>query len=428
MRVIVAFLLPLCAVQAQDAPPTFTISVEQGWRLSADTELDFPSIQEGDLVAGLTPKFTLKTSMNWPMRDRDGRVMTKPTQAAAWKTNGDPLKLEASLAVFPDGACTLKLKKVDYVDRNNRCTIELEDDKVRTVDLGGKGKWSGSRKEWSGRVVVLETGLRDLYLKATTPQKASAGKDAVGLDIAGDTKAAWRLYVTTSIEDQLAIMVLCRLDGIRVEPEKWPAEVADGPERPKALARALLDRLQAQARGTFATEPAKAKPGTTLKDQPWKGTELAVPYPGWMDGRAWCAERLKPVDDAKERLRGMTVEPNGKNSTTMRTRILDPGVWRSAVEDEAKKLRQMVPVEVPSKAPAFADALLPRTHVAGTPTYDYKEKSVAKDGQVQSTEADVAGLIRDFEVIFFHSGPDTNVWRSSTLRLETWYKGRLKRD
>jgi hypothetical protein len=213
-----------------------------------------------------------------------------------------------------------------------------------------------------------------------------------------------------------------------MEPEKWPAEVADGPERPKALARSLIDRIQAQARGTFATEPAKAKPGATLKDQPWKGTELAVPYPGWMDGRAWCAERLKPVDDAKERLRGMTVETNGKNSTTMRTRILDPGVWRSAVEDEAKKLRQMVPVEVPGKAPSFTDALLPRTHVGGTPTYDYKEKSVAKDGQVQSSEADVAGIIKDFEVIFFCSGGDMNVWRTSTIRLETWYKAKIKRD
>jgi hypothetical protein len=428
MRVVVAFLLCLGPALAQDAPPTFTVSVEQGWRLSADTEVDFPNIQENDLVAGLTPKFTLKTSMNWPMRDREGRVMTKPTLSAAWKTNGDPVKIDATMAVFPDGGCTLTLKKVDSSDRSNRCTIELDADKVRTVDLGGKGKWSGSRKEWSGRVGILEAALRETYLKATTPQKSAAGKDSVGLDIAGDTKAAWRLYVTTSIEDQLAILILCRLDGIRVEPEKWLTEIADGPERPKALARALIDRIQAQARGTFATEPAKAKPGATLKDQPWKGTELAVPYPGWMDGRAWCAERLKPVDDAKERLRGMTVETNGKNSTTMRTRILDPGVWRSAVEDEAKKLRQMVPVEVPGKAPSFTDALLPRTHVGGTPTYDYKEKSVAKDGQVQSSEADVAGIIKDFEVIFFCSGGDMNVWRTSTIRLETWYKAKIKRD
>jgi hypothetical protein len=31
-------------------------------------------------------------------------------------------------------------------------------------------------------------------------------------------------------------------------------------------------------------------------------------------------------------------------------------------------------------------------------------------------------------VIFFYSGPDMNVWRTSTIRLETWYKSRVKRD
>src|SRR3982751_3371783 len=137
---------------AQDSPeggpPTFSVMVEQGWRLSADSEVDFPNIQENDLVAGLNPKFTLKTSMNWPVRDRDGRIMVKPKGSAAWKTNGDPIKLDASLTIFPDGACRLKLRKVEYADRSQRYWIEFQADKVSTLDLGGAGKWTGSRPEW----------------------------------------------------------------------------------------------------------------------------------------------------------------------------------------------------------------------------------------------------------------------------------------
>jgi hypothetical protein len=428
MRMMLAFLLCLAQGVAQTEPPSYSVSVEQGWRFSADGEVDFPNVQENELVAGLNPKFTLKTSMNWPARDRDGRIMVKPKGFAAWKTNGDPLKLEASLTLHPDGACALSLKRIEYSERLQRAIIEFDSDKVRTVDLGGKGKWAGTRAEWSGRLAILETAGRETYLKAVTPQKPAAGKESIGLDIAGDTRAGWRLFVTTSLEDQLAVLILARLDGVRLEKDKWPAGLEEGPERPKMLARALLDRLQAQARGTFATEAARTQPGRVLKDKPWKATELAIPTPGWIDGREWAKDKLKPLEEAHERLRALTEEQNGKNSATKRTTVLDPGVWRRAVEDEAKTLRQGIAVAIPSGPPEFADALLPRTRESGKATYDYKEKSSVQDGQVLSSDADVYGVVPDLEAIFFSSGPDMNVWRGSWIRLETWYRSKIKRD
>ncbi len=433
MRVTAALLLCLLGTaRAQDAPAggplAYSVTIEQGWRLSADSEVDFPNIQENELVAGLNPKFSLKTSMNWPARDRDGRILVKPKGSAAWKTNGDPIKLDASLSIFPDGACQLKPKKIEYTDRSQRYWIDFQADKVNTQDLGGSGKWSGSRTEWAGRLAFVESALRDSYLRAVTPQGPAAAKEKVSLDIAGDTKAGWRLFATSSLEDQLAILILARLDGVRLERDTWPAGISGGPERPKALARALIDRVQAQARGTFAPDPAKSPPGRLLKNQAWKGTELAIPYPGWMDGRQWAKDRLQPVEEARERLRSMTEETNGKNSTTKRLRVLDPGVWRTAVEDEAKSLRQASPVVIPTRPCTFDDALLPRTYAQGTPTYDFREKSSAKDGQVESSDTDVAGLISDFEVIFFYSGAGMNCWRTSIIRLETWYKSKLKRE
>lgn len=429
MRISLLLIFVLAATApAQDGPPTYSVSVEQGWKISADGEVDFPNVQESDLVAGLNPKFTLKTSLNYPTRDRDGRVMVKPKGYAAWKSNGDPIKMDAFLTLHPDGACALALKRIEYSERLQRAVIEFEADKVRTVDLGGKGKWQGSRADWSGRLAILETAVRETYLRAVTPQKPAAGKETVGLDIAGDTKAGWRLFVTTSLEDQLMVLLLARLDGVRLEKDKWPAELSDGPERPRMLARALLDRLQAQARGTLAPEAARTQPGRLLKDKPWMATELAIPTPGWMDGREWAKDRMKPLEEAHERLRAMTEETNGKNSTTKRVAILDPGVWRSAVEEEAKRLRQGVVVPVPARPPAFADALLPRTRESGKATFDYKEKSSVQDGQVQSSEADISGFIPDLEAIFFSSGADMNVWRGSLIRLETWYKSKLKRE
>ena len=124
----------------------------------------------------------------------------------------------------------------------------------------------------------------------------------------------------------------------------------------------------------------------------------------------------------------MTEETNGKNSTTKRPAILDPGVWRSAVEEEAKRLRQGLVVNAPSGPASFDDALLPRTRNSGNATYDYKEKSTVQDGVVQASDADVSGFIPDLEAIFFVSGADMNVWRGSVIRLETWYKSKLKRE
>src|SRR5258708_20387441 len=117
VRIRLIRILSLGEEAAEGGPPTYSVSVEQGWKIAADGEVDFPNVQESDLVAGLNPKFTLKTSLNYPVRDRDGRVMVKPKGYAAWKSNGDPLKMEAPLTVHPYGACALALRKVEYSER-----------------------------------------------------------------------------------------------------------------------------------------------------------------------------------------------------------------------------------------------------------------------------------------------------------------------
>jgi hypothetical protein len=154
------------------------------------------------------------------------------------------------------------------------------------------------------------------------------------------------------------------------------------------------------------------------------GGEMAIPTMGWKDGRGWIAERMKPIDDARARLKALA--DASERTGFGRDAFLDPDAWRAAVEDEARTLRKTMALPVPDRASGLDDLLLPRTRAAGPATYEFKEKSDVGDGKVQSSEADVRGTFNDVEVFFFHSGQ--NLWKTSFVKVETWYRGKVKRD
>jgi hypothetical protein len=143
---------------------------------------------------------------------------------------------------------------------------------------------------------------------------------------------------------------------------------------------------------------------------------------GWEDGSLWARERLGPIEQARARLRALA--ENFGRSGLSRESYLPPEVWQAAVEDEAKKLRRIIPVSVLDHPATLADALTPRIRNLGAATYDFKEKIALEEGLLHSSESDTRGAAQ-LEVVFFHSG--LNVWRTSVVRLETWYKSKIIR-
>ncbi|MBI3857562.1 MAG: hypothetical protein HY293_17920 [Planctomycetes bacterium] len=420
---VAAFACLLSSAFGQDAgPPRFAFSVEQGWTLTADSEGDFPDIQENDLQQDLNPRFRPPlTRPSFPARDRDNRP--RPRNRTIPLSRKDPLKLEGSVAILPRGACRPAFKRIEYWDRTQRYWIEFTDDKVRTHELGGVEKWSGTRTEWAARLEKLETSFLEAHFKVMTPQKP-APAERLGLEGSAAPEPAWRLFVGMSLEEQLAILALARLDGATLDRVSWPAGFARYPDRSLMLARALLDRMLAQADGTFAPEPARARPGRALKNEAWLGTEVAIPSFQWPDGRPWAAERLKPVEEARARLRALADASNVRRIGP--PPYLDPDAWRAAVEEEAKALRKLYRAAPTDRAASPDDALLPRTRAVGTGTYDLREKTELKEGVLISSEADVRGHGHDIEIFYFHSGQ--NLWKTSVVQLETWYKAKVRRE
>src|SRR6185503_19962199 len=173
---LLASLLPALAQDRQDAPAdrqNFTFTVEQGWSLSTDVDGDFPDVRENGLQEGLNPRFRPPlTRPTFSNRDRDNKVRprgrgtpgARTTTAALGsgrRTSKDPLKLEGSLVLLPDGAVLLQWKRLEYWDHTQRYWIEFEAEKIRTHELGGVQKWSGTRADWSARLEKLETAFID---------------------------------------------------------------------------------------------------------------------------------------------------------------------------------------------------------------------------------------------------------------------------
>lgn len=417
---------------AQDSPRpadlVYSFTAEQGWLLSVENERNLFAVSEREVAQGITPN--LRLSQN-PQGPQSPPVVNPPTTAKpAPKTappkspsgapivyrrlQGEPFKAEGLLTLRADGSVSFAHQKLHYSDGGQRWWIEFEKEKVRTSDLGGAGKWSGTRAEWLLRLESLEKALLEAYVRVVTPQPPEEPRAAIGLVPAGQDSGR-RLYVASCLEEQLALLLLARLEGAALGKTLWPAEVAKVPPRAIAAARAFVDRLVLQAAGEVAPAKVRAARGRSVKDQPWDGQGPAVPAFQWGDGAGWMAEQAKPLQEARRRLEELAAQT--------RSTGIDPVAWGAAVRAECVRLEENYKIAIGAR-PALDALLLPRVLASGRATYDFKEDLDAKDGKVASSQADSLGLVREMEVAYFVSG--LNRWHASRVRIETLYRGQVR--
>jgi hypothetical protein len=418
-------------VAAQDPPRpadlVYTFTAEQGWALSVENERELFTVSERELTQGITPNLRLSQDPSGTSTPLVNPPTVKPSPKPApakpaagapivyRRIQGEPFKVEGTLTLRGDGTVSLAYRKLHYSDSGQRWWIEFEKDKVRTTDLGGSGKWSGTRAEWLQRLEALEKALGDTYVRALTPQPADEPRPAIGLVPSGQDSGR-RLYVASCLEEQLSLLLLARLEGAALGKTLWPAEVAKYPPRAIAGTRAFVDRLVLQATGEIAPLKVRSTRTRSVKDLAWDAQGPAVPAFSWGDGAAWMAEQGKPLQESRRRLEDLA------NQT--RLTGIDPVAWGAAVRAELSRLEDQQKTAPAVKPAGFEGLLLPRVLAAGRATYDFKEELDAKDGKVASSEADSLGLVRDLEVAFFVSG--ANRWHASRVRVETVYKGQVK--
>lgn len=429
----IGFLVALAALRgaaAQEPPArtvtadvTFTFTVEQGWSLTAESERELFSVTERDLVQGLTPTFRLNPNQpnpNTPFRTTNPNPRPAPQNPSTFRrTRGDPLKAEGGVTLHADGKAVFSFQKIEYWDASQRWWIEFEAQKIRTFELGGVNKWRGTRPEWIARLEDLEKACIDKYLKAVTPQKPEDLRAQIGL-VPTAQEPGRRLFVTQCLEEQLAILLLARLDGAPLTRTLWPAECAKYPPRAIQITRGLIDRLVAQCSGELAPPKVKSSRNRSVKDAAWDGPIAALPVFGWSDGVAWAAEQAKPMQEARRRLGELA------NQSTLNGGIAEL-VWADSVRRELQSVEQALAIAVPARFPSVQDPLLePRLLALGKGVYDCKEDLDLKDGKVTASTLEAQGVMKEMEVAFFMSG--TNRWRASRIRFESWYHGRVKRQ
>ncbi len=410
---LILTLAALSLSRAQDAPGetgtrdvVYSITVEQGWTLTAETERALIQVTDRDVARGLQPTFRPPRTAD--ERDastrflpRDPAELTNPARAFPRGRN-DPLHLEGTLTVHGDGTSTFSFRRIEYWDNVQRWWIEADGPKVRTGELGGLQKWSGSRGEWLDRLGKLETSFVDAYLKAVTPQAAPEAKPYIGL-AAGGQEAGRRLFVTFCLEDQLAVLLLARLDGVRFSTVAWPETAAAYPPRAVEIARALVDRIGRQAAGD-------RMPAKTRKSMAWDGDGDLVPHFHLADGAAWAVEQARPLEAARRRLEALA------SGSFAAGGILE-SAWNGEVRRERILAQEALRIRLPERPLTVADPLLvPRRLTAGTGAFEV-------DGS--GAKVEIRGAVRDMDVAFFVSG--ANPWRVSRVRFDAWYKAEVKR-
>ena len=251
-----------------------------------------------------------------------------------------------------------------------------------------------------------------------TPQRPDDLKGQIGLAPAPQ-ETGRRLYVTQCLEEQLAVLLLSRLDGAIITRTLWPAEVAKYPARAIQIARSLIDRLMLQCSGELTPPKLKASRSRSIHDAPWDGSIAALPTFPWTDGAAWAAEQTKPFEEARKRLSDLATASATNGG-------IDDQTWNNAITRELQTL-STVAVTVPARPATPQDALFqPRLLAPGKGIFDCKEDLDAKEGRVASDDLEAHGLIKDMDVAYFVSG--SNRWHASKIRLETWYHGKVKRQ
>jgi hypothetical protein len=435
MRWAAAVLGASLAAAAQEPAPradlVFTFTAEQGWALTVEGERDLFAVTERELTQGLQPNIRLGNTPPPPPvpqprtnppppRPKEPPPLPGSRPAAGSMTykriQGDPFKVDGTLTLRADGTVSLAFQKISYADSGQRWWIEWEKEKLRTSELGGPGKWSGTRAEASSRLESIEKGLTEMYLRAVSPQKPEEARPSVGLAPSAHEPGR-RLYVQMCLEEQLGLLLLARLEGAPLGKTLWPAEVAKFPPRAIGVARSVVDRLVLQAAGEIAPLKVRTARGRSVKDQPWDGQGPAVVAPGWMDGTAWAAEQRKPFQEAHRRLADLAAATSATG--------IDASAWGSAVQRELDRLEEGARLALPARLPGVQDPLLvPRILAPARATYDFKEDLDVKEGKAVSSHAESLGLLRDLDLAYFVSGP--NRWRAGKVRLETLYKGQVK--
>lgn len=402
----------------------FSFAVEQSWILRTGGERDVAPTTERELTRGLTP---LIRPPGTPVNPNNPPVIPPPPPPAkeerplreTWAQHGrsEPFKLEGDVTLRADGTAVFTFRKIEYRDKSQRWWIEFEEQKIRAIEVGSVAKWQGTRQQWLARLETLETAFIEQYLRAVTPQEPKDTGGRLGLPIVAAEENGQRLFVTGALEEQLSALLLCRLDGFTLEKARWPADAGKYPPRVLEMARSLVERILAQCSGELAPAKARAARGRSVKEQPWDPKSAVAPAFQWADGRGWAAERRKIFDDARSRLSDLATR-----SYTVAG--IDDQTWRNAVKRELDAIQDGLTVRPAAKV-RLQDACTPRTVEAGKAVYDFKEDLEERDGKLFSSRAESHGALVDAEVAFFASG--ANRWRLARARLDTWYKGQVKR-
>jgi hypothetical protein len=405
------------------ADVTFAFTVEQGWSMTAESDRELFTTTERELTQGINPSIRLDPNQPNPpttVRNRNVPAREGPANPSTFRrTRGDPLKIEGSVTLQAEGKATFTFQKIEYWDSSQRWSIEVESQKIKTLELGGTSRWKGTRQEWTARLDELEKAFIDKYLKTVTPQRPEDLKAQIGL-VPAAQEPGRRLYVTQCLEEQLAVLLLARLDGAIITRSLWPAECAKYPPKSIQVTRSLIDRLMAQCAGELAPPKVKASRSRSVQNAAWDSPIAALPVFAWPDGVAWAAEQTKPFEESRRRLADLATQ-SGLNGG------IDLITWSNTVQRELRGLQQPAGLAVPAKPASIQDALLePRLLALGKGVYDCKEDLDLKEGKVTADELEASGLMKEIEVAFFVSGP--NRWHASKIRYESWYHGKVKRQ
>ena len=430
---LLALLAAAMPAPAQDRPgrtrsseSVFSFEFKQGWTIRAGTEQDLVAVDERELTRGIAPRlFIQRRDPNDPAtrpapRRRDTSPPAgRPVRPSVIQTHGDPIAAEGTLTLPGDGSCRLSFTRLEYSDDNQRWWIDFSRSKIRAFKLGGRLRWSGTREEWKTRLSVLELACLAAYLKAVTPQTPERERPTIRVAGLTAKEPGLRLFVTSCLEEQLVALLLARINGASIEGTLWPAEVAVYPRRVILMARSIVERLLAQAAGEAAPKEARDVRSRAVKNKPWTRPLVAVPSFHWGNEAAWAVGKRKVIREAHDRLAKLS-------ERLQTTGAISSIVWDNAVRRERDAIEKASAVDPLGQTPTVKDVLAPRSISAGKRTFGFKEKLRVEDGKVLSSEVKSYGLVRDWELAFFHSG--TNRWRTCRIRFDIWYRGEVKRQ
>ena len=270
---LLAFLLVLAQ---QDA--TYPFTLEQGVAADAWHDPDLLTTTQEQLLAGLE-KPALKGDA------ADGNSPSKrnrPLPQIDHVRGAGSLKVQGSITIKSDGTWQLDLTRVEASWGTRRWWVDIGEPTTSSnlVD----DKWKGTRDEWDRQVAAYERELLARYAKLLTPAnlrptaKAATSKEMPEL-----------LYAVMSLEQDLALVALCRMD--RKTLKEAPAELAKAyPAHVLAAASLIVQRLRAQAGGELAPVPARTKSDRKIANAEWKKEYVAIPIMSWGDDTVWATQ------------------------------------------------------------------------------------------------------------------------------------------